>query len=132
MFAFGLGYERVIKPKLSVQLLYNYFHINASEYDGGMEHYHSIIAEWRWYFKNAYQSKINGFFALYPQCMFYNTSGNAKGYKINGGLLIGISLRLNESWFLESYLGPRIPVYASDSEFKIPALRLGLNVNRVF
>jgi hypothetical protein len=118
IFTMGIGYERIVNDKFSVQLLFNRYGYDLRDTDGGAEFTNSFVPEMRYYFGKKKKESLNkaaylGLFTeisktdilaggeQYGERIF--TSGNKK--MINPGLLIGRNTEIAKRWFVELYIG---------------------------
>ena len=57
-FAFGIGFERLIHPNLSVQILLNRYGYDMRDHDGGAKYTNSLIPEVRYYLGKKQNKKV--------------------------------------------------------------------------
>jgi hypothetical protein len=118
IFTMGVGYERMLSSKTSLQLLFNRFGYDFRDTDGGAAFTHSLIPEYRFYFGKKRKETLNkaAYLGLFTEIAKTNKYGGGEqfgddiyvgGYRkmVNPGLLIGRNLEISKKWFAEMYIG---------------------------
>ena len=155
-FTMGIGYERMLNDKTSVQLLFNRFGYDLRDTDGQAEFTNSLVPEFRYFFGKKKKESINkaaylGLFTeiskteIFPGGEQFGEKIFTGGYKkkINPGILIGRNTQIAKRWYAEFYLGVKYKFlfesndyYHTDSQSSVTesssyskaGIRLGINI----
>lgn len=118
IYTMGIGYERFLTSKLSVQILFNHYGIDVRKFDGKAEITNALLPELRYYFDSKKSESINkqaylGLFTDFARTNIFISEeshpvgsyavGNRK--MIAPGLIIGRNGHISKTWFFESYIG---------------------------
>jgi len=128
-YTFGLGYERLLNEKLSVQLLYNSTRFTPG-FDAKTTESQGFIPEVRYYFGKKEDIRMKAFVAGFveaikikkfggmpdgnPDYQFIETNGNL----ISMGVLIGKNYSIGKHFLLDMYIGYRYKIFNYTNTFK--------------
>ncbi len=156
-YSFGLGYERILNEKITVQLLYNSTRFTPG-LDARTTESHGFIPEVRYYFgkKEDFRKKafIGGFVEIMKIKQFGGMPENSLDYhyiETNGnltslGVLIGKNNKIGKHFLLDMYIGYRYKMfnysntirdnngdyYEVDFKDNRSGIRMGLNFGFLF
>lgn len=148
VYSIGIGYERLIINKLSLQVMLNNSGFNQKQYDGPSNVYTTFIPEIKYYFQPL--DNISSFFYISSfleiQKRRMESSGESddvsiKGNYTNPGILLGKNIRLSYRMHFELYLGIKYRIGSehkeeiidsnkiiTDKDLKFWDVRSGLNL----
>jgi Protein of unknown function (DUF3575) len=124
-YTLGIGYERILKNNFSVQLLCNVYGFNSLRTDGGARQNISIIPECRYFFgekmnENLPKSTFIGIFTEFLRTNYFNNYQDNNDRtetrytnSINPGLLLGQSIKISKSSYIEFYVGKKLTFITS-------------------
>lgn len=129
IYSLGIGYERVVSDRISLQLLYNSYG-GTFGLDGPSKYYQGIVPEVRYYFgkKESLRRKvfIGGFTEIYkaklypgmiePSLNDYLIETN--GISINPGVLIGKNISLGKRFLFDIYVGYRYKIFNGEQNYR--------------
>lgn len=128
LFSCGIGYERFVNQRISLQVQINRMGYDKSDYDGPAKSVTALAPELRYYFKDRAQMNQAWFVSLFVE--FQQLKGNQNSnYIIDPGpppfpsafpieekpsprafaqgCLLGRTIRIGQRWHVEAYAGPR-------------------------
>ena len=126
----GIGYERILNDKFSVQLLFNRFGYDQRDTDGSAEFTNSLVPEFRYYFGKNKKETLNkaaylGAFTEISKTDIF-TPGAEYGDKIylggtkkmiNPGIIIGRNTEIAKRWFAEFHIGIKYKFIVETSNY---------------
>ena len=128
-YSFGLGYERFLAEKWSVQILFNSTQVTPGN-DASTKEAKGFVPEVRYYFGKQESIRKKWFFAGFSELYWVKSYGGMPSYskdyywvEQNGlrstfGVLIGKNVAIGKHFLVDLYFGGRIKVFSGEDKYK--------------
>ena len=132
IYSVGLGYERMVTPTQSVQLLFNRYGYDFSATDGEKVTTHALVPEYRFYYGKHVDANMNkaAFFGLFSELSIMKELPSGESFTAGArnlrqttrhvvapGLLFGKNFRAGARHFLGVYLGAKLRFVREQASF---------------
>ncbi|MEK6477340.1 hypothetical protein WJR50_07395 [Catalinimonas sp. 4WD22] len=148
-YSLCIGYERIIRQDVGVQLLLNNFGSDGRSTDADADFFTTIVPEVKYYF-NAEKRSSSFYSAFFVELLRRKIIPSGENYnapeitskQISPGILVGKNAEISQKWHLELYAGAKYrfgseeedysPSVKVSSKIREWGVRMGVNIARSF